>query len=154
MNIPVDRLNLDSDAPPPHSEGLFVTIFTDASVCHNTKAYGCALWAKAGKSAKPFQKAWGGRGCKGSSYAELEALEGAVWYALNEIDCTGMVVVIQSDCIGALNKLDISALRSKAKYVKLKHVKAHVGKRTNRSKVNDIVDQMARRAMQRWRKKS
>lgn len=151
-NIKVDRHNVDAKQPAQGEEDLFITVFTDASWCPETKAYGCAIWGKAGKAGSAVTHSWGGHGAPSAEAAEFAALEGAVWWVQNETNHINKVIVIQSDCINALRKLNIDDLKYRSKFVKLKHVKAHTSGRTRRTKVNDICDQLAKTEMRKYRK--
>lgn len=146
--IKADKLNKDSKFKG--NGDLFITVFTDASYCPSTKAYGCATWVRDGT--KPaFKTVWGGVGLKGSFDAELEALNRAVSAVFSNCEVLGRVVVIQSDCIAALDRVGLRKLRKYAKHVKLKHVKAHTGGQTKRSYVNDWCDKAAYEEMVKHR---
>ena len=151
--VKADRHNIDATPPAQGDVGLFVTVFTDGSYCPETKAYGCAIWVKDGVTTKPLIESWGGYNAPNSQYAEEEALFWAVKHVAETAELSGRIVVIQSDCLDALNKLDTKPLRG-AKYIKLKHVKAHTSNKTKRSKVNAIVDDLAGKKMLKYRKRS
>lgn len=152
-----DKNNVDSRVPKDHEKDLFITVFTDGSLCHKTGAYGTCFWIKAGNQNDPFIESTGGvipkKENRKAHKVELIALYQAKRFILdNHVDVTGKVIVFQSDCIHALDKFDYAELKEAgAKFVKLKHVKAHTANKTNRTKVNAIVDQRARRMMKKVR---
>ena len=152
MTIKADKLNHDANEPSANDRDLFVTVFTDASWCPETKAFGCAYWIKDGNTEAAKTHSWGGYTKKGPEHAETNALLGALDYVEKNISVWKRVVVIQSDCLNALRKLDIRPLhKAGAKHVKLKHVKAHTSHNTKRSKVNQLVDRLAKQQMKQYR---
>lgn len=143
-----DRRN--TDAKKPTCDTHYVTIFTDASFCPETKAYGCAYWIKHSPNVEPLLNSFGGVGIQNIGKAETLAIEEAVKAAEEFIEIDS-VVVIQSDSTEALSQVNLTQLRASCKFVKLKHVKAHTDQRTKRTSVNRIVDKLARKAMQSYR---
>ena len=145
--VTVDRRN--RDAPKPQEGGeLFITVFTDASHCPDTNAYGIGVWVRAG--ADPivtYSKC--GIGLKDSTQAEYFGITDAIEYIKKHCKTKGKVLVLQCDNISALEKLDVFRvkLHLKLKHVKLKHVKGHTNARTRRTRVNTIVDRLAYNAM-------
>ena len=139
----VDRCNLDSAKPTDSDKDLFITVFTDGSWCPDTKAYGYAVWIRDGQ--KPIHMfGEGGLNAQDSYHVELMGLNAARRYIMDNCEIENRVIVIQCDNIGALNKLDIKGFKNKgAKFVKKKHVKGHTSHKTNRSKVNRLVDSLA-----------
>lgn len=139
----VDSSNRDSKKPDDSDKDLFITVFTDGSWCPNTKAYGYAVWIRDGQ--KPIEMFGnGGVGGKDSFHVESLGLEAARKYLIEHCKLEGRVVVIQCDNIGALNQLDVKSLKTRGvKFIKRKHVKGHSNNKTNRSKVNELVDKMA-----------
>lgn len=129
--------------------GKFVTLFTDASFCPDTRAWGWAAWCKHGAPAVTIRRSGGGFGCPGSNHAESLALRHGIGVLLNEdIDLVGKIIVIQSDCQGALDGLDdMVLLVAGAKAVRKKHVKGHQGTKCARSSVNTWTDREAYREM-------
>lgn len=135
--------------------GLFITLIADASFCHVTKAYGWCFWIKHGSPATTIVKSGGGVGIANSGEAELEAL----MQGLREIEAlgTGMhkkYIVVQSDCTGALTRLDtrlkeLVALGAGKAYTK--HVKGHQGNKTPRNAVNTLCDRNAGKQMHKYR---
>lgn len=124
--------------------GDYVTIFADASFCDKTKAMGWAGWCKYDHPAKTVTK-FGQGTCENSTVAETIALNKMVNYLISiGLPFENKKVVIQSDCLGALNAfkprrlLDLGAIN-----VKFKHIKGHSGLRDNRSKVNEWCDRIA-----------
>ena len=152
----VDRRNLDSAKPADSDKDLFITVFTDGSWCPDTKAYGYAVWIRDGQ--KPIHMfGEGGLNAQDSYHVELMGLNAARRYIMDNCEIENRVIVIQCDNIGALNKLDIKGFKNKgAKFVKKKHVKGHTSHKTNRSKVNRLVDSLACQYMweYRWKVRS
>lgn len=149
----VDRSNLDSAKPADSDKDLFITVFTDGSWCHDTKAYGYAVWIRDGQ--KPINMfGAGGFGGRDSYHVESMGLAAAVKYILENCTVEERVLVIQCDNIGALNALDVKQFKKLgAKFIKRKHVKAHTSHKTNRSKVNELVDSLAGQYMREYRAK-
>lgn len=152
----VDRRNLDSAKPADSDKDLFITVFTDGSWCPDTKAYGYAVWIRDGQ--KPIHMfGEGGLNAQDSYHVELMGLNAARRYIMDNCEIENRVIVIQCDNISALNKLDIKGFKNKgAKFVKKKHVKGHTSHKTNRSKVNRLVDSLAGQYMweYRWKVRS
>lgn len=134
---------MGNEKKPNFDSSIYVTIITDASYFHETGAAGYAVWMKYGEKSTVTRKA-GYFLSKGSNQAEQKALEIGVETAINMDIVKGKVVVIQSDCTGALDNLDLSELRKLAKFVKIKHVKGHQGHATPRNSVNTWCDHKAR----------
>ena len=151
--VRIDRKNLDAPKPGESDKDLFITVFTDGSFCPDTKAYGIGVWIRDGQ--KPiFTFGDGGIGANDSGHVEAMGLEAAKRYILENCDVENRVVVIQCDNIGALNRLNIQPFKKRgAKFVKKKHVKGHTSHKTNRSKVNAVVDEIAGRHMREYRDK-
>jgi len=137
---------------------MFITIFTDASFCQNTKGTGWAVWIKYGENITVRHQG-GYIAKKGyhSGHAESHALEHALWMCkrlreVGRMDLKNKVVILQSDCQSALNNLDVSSLRKQGvQYIKKKWVKAHTGKSDNRSLVNNWCDVTAYAEMKKQR---
>lgn len=145
--VTIDRQN--RDAPKPQEGGeLFITVFTDASHCPDTNAYGIGVWVRAG--ADPivtYSKR--GIGLKDSTQAEYFGITDALKYIKEHCETKNKVLVLQCDNISALGKLDVFRVKLslKLKHVKLKHVKGHTNGKTRRTRVNSIVDGLAYNAM-------
>ncbi len=159
-NIWVDRRNKDAPKPKESSE-LFITVFTDASWCPETKAFGCAMWIKAADLQKPHKYSFGGLDMQDNIVAETLALNTAIKWMEENLDFEGRIIILQADCLEALSQADTRVLvsgiegRHGAHYIKLKHVKGHAkgeASKTNRSKINSLVDSMAKKEMRAWRK--
>lgn len=151
----LDKRNTDSrnDQNPD----LYITAFSDASYRSETKAYGYGVWIKDSRvnEGKPVTFTGGGIGLKNSQEAESRGLEATVAFILEKLDVSDRVIVIQCDCLGALNRLDVQCLYDAgAQYVKLKHVYGHKGPGSKRSFVNNIVDDLAGKRSSKWHKKA
>lgn len=134
--------------------GKYITVFADASHCPYTRAWGYGFWAKWGIPAKSAYRSGGGQNCPNATVAESQALEAALRWILQEVaprEAKGKILVVQSDCTGALSKL-LPLLKSVKKTLKLekaytKHVKGHQGYGDARSAVNEICDKKAKKEM-------
>ncbi|QWS69884.1 RNase H [Vibrio phage vB_VpS_PG28] len=150
-NIRVDKYNRDAVLKNGDTSALFITVFTDASWCPDTKAYGCAYWVKIGAAVHGTEYAWGGYNCKSAEDAELEALEKSVEVVLQSKAFVDKVIVLQSDCLNALNRLRLPPSFKLARHVKKKHVKAHTNHQTKRTSINAKMDRMAKEKMKVYR---
>lgn len=133
---------------------LFITVFADASHCPDTKACGWAAWIKYGHPAKTERLQGRQANVGTSNMAELLALESAIDFIERHIAYRHKVLVLQSDCKGALDKLAsrVDVLKDNgAKHVKLKWVKGHNGRKDPRSAVNTWCDEAARGEMRSLR---
>lgn len=87
---------------------------------------------------------------------EKHGIQTALEIVLNEHNITGKVIIVQCDNVHALQsvvKEYTPRLKAAgAKFVKAKHVKAHTSHNTSRTKVNAIVDALARKEMEFYRK--
>lgn len=130
----------------------YVTIFSDASYCHQTGAAGYAGWVKYGSSGKTLKVSDCFRS-KSSEEAETYGIYETIREALDKgVIIKGKNIIIQCDCIGALNKLDLTVLLDKKpSRVKLKHVKGHSGTGNPRSAVNNWCDKEAKSQMVKLR---
>lgn len=150
--VKVDQHNKDANKPKDSERDLFITCFVDASYCPQTGAWGFCCWIKYGKTDKPEIIVKGGKEVSHSTNIEIKALRFVVHYLEQNYAIKDKVIVIQSDCISALEGLHVDDLyRLGAKFIKKKHVRAHTGHKTNRSKVNRLVDSRARKEMRRQR---
>lgn len=149
--IPIDRNNRDA-SKPVESNGQFITVFTDASHCPNTNAYGIGVWIKH-SDGKIITLSTGGIGLKDSTQAEYAGINYALNYIKANLDSRGKILVLQCDSIAALEKLDqfCVKVRLQLKFLKLKHVKGHTNARSNRTRVNAIVDRLAGEQMRKFR---
>lgn len=132
----------------------FVTVFCDASHCPRTLATGWAVWMKYGRPAKTERLSGALRDVRSSHYAELHALEQALTFLEDRMTLTGQIVVIESDCKGALAEVQERAMKLTArgaKFVKLKWVKGHQGVKCARSAVNTWCDTEAKQHMRKLR---
>ncbi|MGY2462300.1 RNase H family protein [Vreelandella sulfidaeris] len=132
----------------------FVTVFCDASHCPNTLATGWAVWMKLGSPPETKRLSGALPGVKDSQNAEIIALEEALAHLETRLDLKDQIVVIESDCLGAIDAIRDRALRLTAlgaKYVKLKWVKGHQGVKCARSAVNTWCDSEAKRNMRALR---
>lgn len=139
----------------PFEAGRYITLFADASWCPHTKAYGWAYWVKHGDPAQTVLNGGGGSGMESAHFAEIRALEHGIAYIEGSIDLQGKIVVVQSDCTGALRDLTarIMGLEDKfrASRAYSKHVKGHRGHSTPRNSVNTTCDRLAKRHMRHFR---
>ena len=132
----------------------FVTVFCDASHCPHTRATGWAVWMKHGTPPETKRLSGALSGLKDSHQAEIFALESALTYLESRMDLKDQIVVVESDCLGAIDAIRDRALRLTglgAKYVKLKWVKGHQGVKCSRSAVNTWCDTEAKRNMRALR---
>lgn len=135
--------------------GKFVTMFCDASFCPNTKACGWAVWIKHGLIPETIRLSGTAENIKDSIQAEFRALQEGVAYLADKMTLTNLIIVIQSDCVGALDKLETQHLVKEkgAQYVKHKHVKGHRGLQDARACVNTWCDKQAKVEMRAVRDK-
>lgn len=146
-----------------------VTVFTDASFCHKTKAAGFAVWIKtdactlrhAGAFKIDINEAW---------EAETAALANGICAALGRLDMkAGGLIVAASDCLRAIDIIEgrggqpgkamrkvrdhvRGELKARGVELRLKHVKAHKGKSAGpRHAVNEWCDGAAKVVMRERR---
>jgi len=125
----------------------FVTMICDASHCPHTRATGWAVWIKHGSPAQT-ERLSGSAKSKNSTKAEHLALEKGTRYLIENVDLQDAIVIVQSDCKGALEKVDVGLLKERgAQHVKLKWVRGHQGVKDPRSAVNTWCDIEAKRQM-------
>lgn len=132
----------------------YVTVFSDASHCPRTLAAGWAVWMKHGTPAQTERLSGALRDVTDSHKAEVFALEQALDHIEASVDVTGKIVVIESDCKGALRQIEERANRLAergARFVKMKWVKGHQGVKCARSSVNTWCDREAKRNMRSLR---
>lgn len=151
------------------STGKFATVITDASYCPNTRAAGYACWVVCdgerhkGAGPVPFRP-------KSSNEAEIHALYEGVRLCRQKFQAGS--ILIQSDCLGALQRFGLSGNAKKSRYISIrdsamanrfigetflvmcKHVKGHTSKGDARSYVNRWCDSEARKFMKQIREGS
>lgn len=153
--IKVDHYNEDSKPPKESAKGLFVTVFTDGSYCPRTSAWGVGIWYRYSEE-PPVQFNLGGLHMDNPMEVERHGIEIALKHIMDNHDLTGKVVVVQCDNIYALQnvvrEMTPQLKRAGAKFVKAKHVKAHTSHETSRTRVNAIVDSLARECMEYYRR--
>ena len=149
--IKVDRYNEDAKPPKESDKGLFVTVFTDGSYCPRTSAWGVGIWYRYGEE-PPVEYSFGGLHMPNPMEVERHGIEVALKHIMEHHDLTGEVIVVQCDNIHALQnvvrEMTPRLKRAGAKFVKAKHVKAHTSHETSRTRVNAIVDTLAREQME------
>ena len=135
--VKVDKHNRDGYKPQEDEKGKFVTVFVDASHCPDTKAWGVGIWIMRGINQKPKTYVTSGIGLDNSFDAEMEGIYEVI-RILSKTDNTGLILSLQCDCIGALNKFSPDGLERQLgfTFVKFKHVKAHTSNQSKRSKTN------------------
>lgn len=130
----------------------YVTLFTDASYCPDTGAWGWAAWCKHGAPAETLRHHGGGFGCPGSHTAEVRGIEAGIAMVAAQVDIVGKTVIIQCDCKSALRQADLTPLWDlNPKAVRLKHVKGHQGTKNPRTAVNTWADRAAYQQMAVYR---
>lgn len=145
-NIQPDKMG-NVDSKNSKNSDKYITCFVDGSHCPNSKSWGIAIWIRfAGDLPKTY--IFQGNDIKRSSDVEFMGLSKVVDILVNNYTIQEKVIIIQSDCLSALNSIDTKILNKKgATFVKLKHVRAHTSTRTKRTKVNALVDRLAKEAM-------
>lgn len=138
--------------------GKYITIFTDASYCHHTKATGWAIWIKFGPNGSTYRESGGYQSQEGhhSTKAELRALTIALEVIdhIPELEVKGKIVTIRSDCKEALHKLSVSELVNKGAHnVTKKWIKSHNGRKDKMSAINTWCDEAAKLRMREVRSK-
>ena len=149
--IKVDRYNEDAKPPKESDKGLFVTVFSDGSYCPRTSAWGVGIWYRYCEE-PPVEFKYGGLHMPNQMEVERHGIEVALKHIMEHHDLTGKVIVVQCDNIHALQNV-VREMTPKlkcagAKFVKAKHVKAHTSHETSRTRVNAIVDALAREQME------
>ena len=149
--IKVDRYNEDAKPPKESDKGLFVTVFSDGSYCPRTSAWGVGIWYHYSEE-PPVELKYGGLHMPNPMEVERHGIEVALKHIMEHHDLTGKVIVVQCDNIHALQnvvrEMTPQLKRAGAKFVKAKHVKAHTSHETSRTRVNAIVDALAREQME------
>lgn len=147
---------MPSQASPFVGSDQWITLFSDASFCPMTGAYGWCFWIKHGSPARTIVKAGGGMSIEGSNQAEIEALRQGL-AAVAKLDILDKRIVIQSDCIGAIEAIGDKLMELKrmgAKSAYTKHVKGHRGHSDRRASVNTLCDRKAGEQMLLYREKA
>ena len=149
--IKIDRYNEDAKPPKEIDKGLFVTVFSDGSYCPRTSAWGVGIWYRYAEE-QPVELKYGGLHMPSPMEVERLGIEIALKHIIEHHDLTGKVIVVQCDNIHALQnvvrEMTPRLKRAGAKFVKAKHVKAHTSHETSRTRVNAIVDALAREQME------
>ncbi len=146
----------------------FITVFSDASFDHKTKASGYAAWFR--DDFQHIHRISGGHAelVDSSSEAECVALCIAIVSAIRILQHQpGDIISLQSDCIHALKVLqgEVKATMIELQFsawarvawleaglsLKPKHIKAHTGLTDRRSYVNTFCDEESRRRMRYMR---
>lgn len=155
MGVKIDRANRDS-AKPTDGNDKFITVFVDGSHCPETHAWGIGAWIKSSEYPKGETFTRGGVGLKNSTEVEYEGIKLVLDWLYKNADTEGKILVLQCDNISALNRVDEfkTKMKLRLQYFKLKHVKGHSGRGTNRSYINNLVDGLAYKRMCSWRKKT
>lgn len=132
----------------------FVTIMADASYCPNTGSMGFAGWVKYGLG--DTKEIFGtSRTVKHSLEAEIEAIERTLEYVIGQIPIQHKKIVVQCDCIGALEAIqgrwDRRFRRKGAIGLRTKHVKGHSNRNEPRYKLQKWLDKKAKEKMRALR---
>jgi hypothetical protein len=153
--IKIDRCNEDAKPPKESDKGLFVTVFSDGSYCPRTSAWGVGIWYRYAEEL-PVELKYGGLHMPNPMEVERYGIEVALKHIMEHHDLTGKVIVVQCDNIHALQnvvrEMTPQLKCAGAKFVKAKHVKAHTSNETSRTRVNAIVDMLAREGMEHYRR--
>lgn len=147
-----------------------LTVFTDASFCHRTKAAGWAAWAKRSDMPTFFYSAPFAMEVADSFEAEAGAIGNACFLLMKRGYIGGdQHVLIKTDCLavisavgrfahknaGRIEKYMVPVKQAKeaVRCLEIRHVKAHSGKSAGaRFAVNERCDEAARAAMEAKRR--
>lgn len=142
---------------------LFITVFSDASFCPRTKAAGYGGWVKGGYPPQVLRVGGVITNCRNPEEAEISAIVQTLTHAEKtsdpefSLDWEGKILVIQTDCQGAIKKLKPEMKKVlkhlRLKFIKWKWVKAHSGYGDPRSAVNEYCDKQAKFYMLQERKR-
>jgi len=154
---------------------MLITIFTDASYHHQSRAGGWGCWAKH-NNGKLFRSGYFEKKIRSSSDAELAAAINGIYLTLKEFNPTSGKIIIGIDntrAIGMINGSMTPSATEQDMVVELKkllklynmiiearHVKAHVNRGDRRNFVNNLVDRAAYEEMKKhplyikWNKQS
>lgn len=147
---------------------MHVTIITDASFCHESKASGYGVWVASHRGKKEF----GGplRDLPGSGEAEYVGIARGLYHALeSKLALPGDTILIQNDLQPAINFLNggrgegvdkkyevkawIDAIAKKYNLsISYKHIKGHTSQKDRRYKSQNKCDRRAYAEMQKERK--
>lgn len=149
---------------------MLVSLFSDASHCHETRVAAWAAWAKSERGqvshAAPFLDR-----IKQTHQAELGSIVNGVFLVVSRgVALPGDEILVQNDCMRALQLLrggpktakatarDYHMLSMLKKFttdnellIRCKHIRAHAGTGTPGYYVHDLVDKMARSNMRHER---
>lgn len=136
----------------PIDSSKFVTVMADASFCPQTKVMGFAGWVKYGAEGATKEIFGSSRTVNHSFEAEVEALERTLEYVHGNIPVQHKTLVVQSDCIGALEHIkdrwERRFKRKGVRYFRTKHVKGHThGRPEPRFKLQRWLDKKAKERM-------
>jgi ribonuclease HI len=125
------------------------TVITDASFCPQTKAAGWAAWIRLGK----------GKLIKRSGVFKIapkDCTEAELWAAYNGIHIAkakgAEKVLLQTDCLAAINVIKKNKTKNEKGYLELRHVKGHTNFTGARYWVNRWCDREAKKQMRKQRK--
>ena len=134
------------------------TLISDASHCHQTKAFGWALYIthttqRANRQINIYRSG-GGDYCPNSIDAEEFAIQQGITLLSNQGLIHNRHVIIVSDCTSALARIDRKVLKDHgARRISLRHIKGHQNKKFTEAHIqHKWCDRIARRIMQRYRK--
>ena len=138
---------------------MLVTVNADASFCPDTKAGGYGLYVASSRSKRSFDGRFKDLTANSTS-AELKALVLGLYFGIKfGIIKANDVVLLQSDCIPALDKIEAGKSKKVNEYIerfnltlKFKHVKGHAGIYEGRFLSNHINDRKAYLNMVKMRK--
>lgn len=150
-----------------YQKKIYLTMNTDASFCPYTKAGGWAFWIKSDRFT--LKKSGGFKGDTISSTdAEMKAIANALHFIVSlekipTVDC----IVINTDSKWSIDRIKTQKkkgttvlinqylqqikLKTNAKEIIFKHVKAHTGIDDARSWVNEWCDEQAKKHMRKLR---
>ena len=133
----------------------FVTVMADASFCPDTKSMGYAGWVKFGANGETRELFGTSRTVNHSFEAEVEALERVLEYVIGHVPIQHKRIVVQSDCIGALENIrerwGRRFRRRGAISFRTKHVKGHTTRVEPRFKLQCWLDKKAKEHMRALR---
>lgn len=155
---------------------MIVTVMSDASFCHHTKAAGWGVWVK---SQRGLFEGGGNfkQEAKNSMDAEAMAISIAVWVAFRQgIAEDKDIILVQTDCEGLVRyftehwnsnlklegktkvirealKFTVDMIKARECEFRIRHVKGHAKKLGGRNYVNHLCDRHARKAMEEQREK-
>lgn len=155
-----------------------ITIYTDASVCSETKTGGWACWIKSSPGETALFSGAFKMPVAESGDAELRAIANALFAANKTFSPKDKIIVVVTDCAHAIKYIEYARTRSTHKpgfkrkgineghfrlakmvldeipagcELRVNKVKAHSSKDGKRSYVNSVVDKESRAAMRKAR---